>query len=133
MTEALPIALVTAAGLFLVALGAASLLAPARASRFLSGFARSPATHYAELAIRFVVGGAFLLAAQRALWPSAFALFGWVLLGTTGMLLLIPWRWHARFARRAVPSALRFLPLVGVSSLLLGGLVLWAVVHGDAA
>ena len=47
-------------------------------------------------------------------------------------LLLVPWRWHHHFARRAVPQALRFLPLVGTTSILLGGLVLWSVLGGNA-
>jgi hypothetical protein len=121
------------AALFFVALGAASLVAPARASRFLLAFADSPSKHYAELATRFLAGGAFLLAAPYALWPGAFSIFGWILVATTAGLLLIPWRWHHRFARRAVPEALRFLPLVGVATIVLGGLALWAVVHGHAA
>lgn len=133
MIEAIPLAIVAVTGIFLVALGSVSLVAPARASRFLLGFAGSPAKHYTELAIRLLVGGAFLLAAPRTLWPGAFSLFGWVLLATTAGLLLVPWRWHHRFARRAVPEALRFLPLVGASSVVLGGLVLWAVFPGHAA
>ncbi|GGA78912.1 hypothetical protein GCM10011521_16410 [Arenimonas soli] len=133
MTQAVPLAVVALAALFFITLGAASLVAPAGASRFLLGFAGSPGKHYAELAIRFVVGGAFLLAAPYVLWPGAFSVFGWVLVATTAVLLLIPWRWHHRFARHAVPEALRFLPLVGVASVVLGGLVLWAVLRGHAA
>lgn len=130
---AVPLALVAATGVFFLGFGTASLLTPARASRFLLGFAGSPARHYAELAVRLLVGGAFILASPGTLWPSAFSLFGWVLLATTTALLFVPWRWHRRFARRAVPEALRFLPLVGASSVFLGGLVLWSVLHGHAA
>lgn len=133
MIEAMSLALVAVTGLFFVSLGAVSLVAPAHAGRFLLGFAGSPARHYVELAVRLLIGGAFLLAAPLALWPGAFSLFGWVLLATTAGLLLVPWRWHYRFARRTVPEALRFLPLVGISSVALGGLVLWAVLHGHAA
>lgn len=133
MTEALPLAMVAITAVFFVILGAASLVVPARASRFFLAFADSPFKHYAELATRFLVGGAFLLAAPYALWQGAFTLFGWVLVVTTTGLLLIPWRWHHRFARRAVPAALQFLPLVGVASIILGGLILWAVFHGHAA
>lgn len=133
MTEAVPLAVVAVAALYFITLGVASLVVPARASRFLLAFADSPSKHYAELAARFLVGVAFLLAAPNALWPSAFSIFGWMLVATTAGLLLVPWRWHHRFARRAVPEALRFLPLVGAASVVLGGLVLWAVVRGHAA
>jgi len=53
-----------------------------------------------------------------------------VLVVTSAALLLVPWQWHRRFAGRAVPQALRFLPLIGICSLLLGGLVLVAALRG---
>jgi hypothetical protein len=126
-------AIVVAAGVAFIALGSASLVTPSHASRFLLGFAGSPAKHYVELAFRFLVGGAFVLQAPHMLFPRLFGLFGWVLLATTTALLLVPWRWHQRLARRIVPVALRFLPLVGASSMALGGLVLVAVFRGYAA
>jgi hypothetical protein len=131
--EVVSIAVVVAAGLFFLSLGGACLVAPSRASRFLQGFAGSPSKHYTELAVRLLVGGAFVLTAPRLLAPDVFSVFGWILLATTAGLLLVPWRWHHRFARHTVPEALRFLPLLGVSSAVLGGLVLWAVFRGSAA
>lgn len=133
MVETLALSMVVLTGLYFMALGVASLLFPLRASRFLMGFAGSPSLHYLELFIRFVVGGALLLGAPRMLFPGAFRMFGWVLVITTGVLLLIPWRWHRRFAERAVPSATRYLSLVGLSSLALGGLLLTAVLRGTAS
>lgn len=131
MIEVLALTVVASAGLFFVSLGCVSLLAPSHASRFLLGFANSPTKHYAELAVRLLVGGAFVLAAPRARVSGMFSLLGWALLATTAGLLLIPWRWHHRFARRAVPEALRFLPLIGTFSVLLGGVVLWSVFRGN--
>ena len=133
MIRVLALAVVGAAGTFFIALGGVSLLAPPHASRFLLGFADSPSKHYLELGVRFVVGGAFVLAAPKMLFPAAFGFVGWVLIATTVGLLLIPWRWHHRFAQRAVPGALRFLPVVGAASLALGVLVLVAVYRGNAA
>jgi hypothetical protein len=49
---------------------------------------------------------------------------------TMAGLFAVPWRWHRRFAQRAVPQALRYLELAGVASLLFGVLVLAAVVRG---
>lgn len=132
MIDLVALAIVVAASLFLVALGGASLVAPQHASRFLLGFAGSPSKHYAELTLRLLVGGAFVIVAPGASFPGMFSVFGWLLLATTAGLLLIPWRWHHRFAQRAVPGALRFLPLVGASSVALGGLMLVAVFRGDA-
>jgi len=131
MIELAALALVACAGVFFVSLGAASLATPSRVGRFLLGFAGSPRKHYAELAIRLLVGGAFVLVAARMVAPGAFALFGWVLLGTTACLLLIPWHWHHRFASRAVPQALPLLALIGVCSLAIGAFVLWGVFRGN--
>jgi hypothetical protein len=128
--EVVALGAVVAAALFFVSLGGASLMAPARARMFLLAFAGSRSKHYAELALRFIVGGAFVLSAPRLLSPVIFSAFGWVLLGTTAVLLLVPWRWHQRFAQRFVPEALRFLPLIGVCSLILGVLIIFAIVRG---
>ena len=133
MIEVMAFAIVVAAGLFFVALGGMSLVAPSNTSRFLLGFAGSPSKHYAELALRFVVGGAFVFHARQMLFSTVFSIFGWILLVTTAVLLLVPWRWHHRFAQRSVPEALRVLPLVGVSSIALGGLVLVAAFRNIAA
>ncbi|MBM3762334.1 MAG: hypothetical protein FJW36_19050 [Acidobacteria bacterium] len=133
LIEAFSLGVIATCGIFFAVLGISCLVMPDHAGRFLLGFAGSPLKHYAELAIRFLVGGAFLIAAPRALWPEAFRIFGWALVATTAGLLCIPWQWHQRFARQAVPEALRFLPSLGLASLILGGLTLWALVQGPAA
>ena len=122
-------ALVVLAGAYFIGLGGLSLFAPHRASRFLLGFAASPAKHYAEMAARLVVGGALVLQAPRMSFPGAFHLFGWVLVVTTACLLLVPWQWHRRFAERVVPAATRYITLVGMVSLALGVLLLAAVLR----
>ena len=96
----------------------------------LLGFAGSPRAHYTELLIRSVVGGSFVVYAPRMLLPTTFRLFGWVLLVTTGVLLLLPWRWHHRFAQLVVPQAIRYITLIGWCSLALGVLILAAVFWG---
>ena len=51
-----------------------------------------------------------------------------IILGTTAVLLLVPWRWHRRFASKAVPRALPYLRLIALASLVSGAAVLAAVV-----
>ena len=133
LSEAFALAVVVLGGLYLLALGVASLVVPARASRFLLGFAGSQAAHFAELALRFVVGAALVSHAPRMYLSGAFNLFGWVLLVTTACLLFVPWRWHHRFARQAVPRATRHIRLFGLACLAIGGLILAAVARGGAA
>jgi hypothetical protein len=118
---------IAATGLFFLWLAGAALFRPNIAGRFLLGFAASPAKHYLELAIRLTIGAAMVVHAPRSPFPEIVNLFGWVLIATTVGLLFVPWRWHRRFAQEAVPKALRYVSLLGVASLGLGGLLLLTV------
>lgn len=128
----LAMAVVVLAGLYFVALAIVSILAPARADRFLSGFAGSAPAHYSELMIRLAVGGSFLLHSPQMLFPAVFRLFGWTLVVTTAVLFAVPWQWHHRFAQRSVPHVVRHLRLFGVASFALGGFILTSVIRGAA-
>ncbi len=131
------VALIAAAGvvlvgLYLVGLGIAGFVDPARASRFLLGFAGSAPAHYLELVLRLAAGASFLVHAPRMLFPGAFLVFGGLLVVTSLGLGLVPWRWHRRFAERTVPRALGHLPWIAAASIALGGFVLVAIVGGGA-
>ncbi len=117
-------------GCYLLALGLVAWMAPARAERFLGGFAGSARAHYLELSLRLVAGWAVLASAPHMLFPGFFTLFGWVLLLTTAGLFAIPWRLHRRFAEWGVPRAMRHLKLVAVASFALGGLIIACLVAG---
>ncbi|HLM66696.1 MAG TPA: hypothetical protein VK358_04170, partial [Longimicrobium sp.] len=97
---------------------------------FLGGFASSARTHSLELALRLGAGGAMVVYAPGMRFPDTFAFVGWMLVITTAALAAVPWRWHQRFARWAVPQALPHLKLVGAASILLGSLVLASVILG---
>lgn len=133
MIEALALTIVLFTGLYFIALAVVSLFKPAQANRFLLGFAGSALTHYTELFVRFAVGAAFVVHAPRVLLSGAFMLFGSVLLVTTACLLLVPWRWHHRFAQQVVPRATRHITLVGLVSFAIGVSVLAAVIRGSVA
>lgn len=128
MLTALAFAVTLASAAYLVLLGVGALVRPDRAKRFLGGFAMSRRVHFTELAMRILAGAALLVSAPRMRFSPAFALFGWLLVGTSLVLALLPWRLHQRFAAWSVPEAVRYMPLIGASALA-GGLVLfWALV-----
>ena len=131
--ETLALAVVVLAGVYLVVLGVTSLLVPAQVNRFLLGFASRASVHFAELFLRFGVGAALVIHAPRMSLSGTFTLFGWVLLATTAGLLIIPWRWHQRFAQRVVPCFTRYIRPIGVVSLAIGGLIFWSLARGSAA
>ena len=119
--------------IFFLLLGLIALIRPSIAGRFLLGFAGSALKHYVELGVRFVVGGAMLVVAPHSTYSVALTVFGWLLIVTTAVMAIVPWRVHRRFAEASVPKALRFLPMIGVSSLVLGGLLLWSTFTASAA
>jgi hypothetical protein len=128
----LALAVVLLAGSYLAVLGAVAAIAPAKARGFLQSFAGSARAHYIELVVRLGIGWAFVVRAPEMLFANAFSLFGWVLLTTTAVLLVVPWRWHQRFAQQTVPRAMRHLGLVAAASLAGGGIVLTAALRGHA-
>ena len=121
---AVPLVFLT--GAFLLALGAATFVTPQRAAAFLGGFARSARAHYLELLVRMLVGAAFVVGAVETKFATLLHGFGWVVLATTCALLVLPWRWHSRFAAWSVPLAVRRLPLLGGISMVAGGFVMYA-------
>lgn len=116
---------VFAAGSYLLALGISALVRPEVAKRFLGGHATSLRLHIVELALRVLAGTALVLSAPRMAVSPAFRAFGWVLVGTSLVLALVPWRLHQRFAAWAVPQATQHMPLIGIGSLA-GGLAVIA-------
>jgi hypothetical protein len=124
---------VLAAGLYLVGLGVVALLRPDLARRFLARHASSARAHYTELALRLLAGGGFVLSADQLMWPAPFQALGWVLIGTTLVLLAVPWRLHRRFAAWSVPLATRRMDLLAVGSLAGGAVVLYAVLGRGVA
>jgi hypothetical protein len=116
----LALAVIVAAGLFLTGLGAAALVRPDAAGSFLIAFATTPQKHYLELAARFTLGAAFLRTAPGLPLPTVCVIAGWVLVATTAVMLLVPWRTHRAFAERTVPAVLPHLRLLGLASLVIG-------------
>ena len=133
MTEILAAVVVVLSGLYFLGLATASFLAPDHATRFLLGFAVSARAHYTELLLRFVVGFSLVHYATQMHFTRAFSLFGWVLVATTGILFLVPWRWHHRFGPQVVPPVTRHIKLLGAASLVLGSVILYAVSRGGFA
>ena len=126
-------ALVASAGIFLLGLGVVALVRPQSARQFLLGFAASASRHYLELAVRLAIGAALVAASPRMAASQMVAGAGWVLLATTVVMLLVPWQSHRAFAKRTVPRAMHYLPAIGVTSIVGGASILWALAGKGAA
>ncbi len=117
---------------FLLGLAVTIYARPSRAARFLNAFASSAGAHYAEQAVRLVMGGSLVLFSSEMWQPNLFRLFGWIIVATTVGLLCIPWQWHRRFARWVVPPVIRHMKLYGFGVAVLGGFLLYSVCAGSA-
>lgn len=114
-------------GVFLIGLAALIFAKPSQAEAFLRGFASSALTHYTEQGLRLVVGAAILNFAVLMRYPELFRLFGWLIIVSTIGLLLIPWRWHHKFAKLVMPPVFERMRLFAFGSFALGAFVLFSV------
>ena len=121
--------LVVLAAVYLVGLGVASFVAPARTAHFLDAFASSARAHLIEISIRLLVGAALVVAAPRLLFADVFLVFGWVIVVTSIVLLVLPWSWHQRFAKVVVSPLTRRVWLFGLLSFPLGVVMLFAALR----
>lgn len=100
---------------------------PTSAAHFLHRFASTPRAHFTEQVLRLVTGMAIVMHAQAMHYPDLFQLFGCILIITSAALMLLPWRWHQRFAQWVIPRTVRYLRLYALGSFALGALLAWAV------
>ncbi|GAA0857744.1 hypothetical protein [Aliiglaciecola litoralis] len=104
----------------LIGLAVNAILFPNKTILFLSKFASTARLHIVEMIVRLVVGIAFVIAAPEMLFHSLFYLFGLVLIITSVLLLMMPWRWHHQFAVVVLAPLLRRVWVFAVLSLPLG-------------
>lgn len=114
-------------GLFLIGLGGLCVVRRPAAERFLSGFASSAKTHFTEHLIRLVVGIGFVLHSPSMWYPTVFNVFGWILIVSSAVLLVLPWKWHREYARRTVPQVLKLIYLFAVGAFALGIFVMYGL------
>jgi hypothetical protein len=127
ITSLLAAIVVVACGLFLIGLSVVVFANPALAERFFMSFASSARTHYAEQALRLLIG-ASLVVLSPAMWQTnMFRLLGWAIVVSSAGLILIPWRWHHRFGERVLPLIVRHMRLYALGLFGFGALLLYGV------
>ena len=109
--------------------GLAVLIAtkPQLAERFLQSFASSARTHYTEQVLRLTAGGAIVVFAPSMWYTDLFKLFGWLLIVPAVALLLLPWQWHQKFGKRALPLVRKHLKLFALGAFALGIFILYGL------
>ena len=120
-------------GLSLIALLGVAFAKPAIAERFLTAFASSARTHYAEQVFRLLIGAAIVVRSPTMWQPKMFWLVGWAIVVSSAVLLCVPWQWHHRLGERMKPLVVRHLRLYAVGSFAFGALLLYGVFAGGGA
>ena len=115
-------------GLSLITLLIITLLNKKFATTFLSSFASSAKTHYIEQLLRLIAGLGVLTYSDSMLLPDLFGIFGWVLTATSALLVIMPWKWHNKFGKKAMPFVIRNLILYAVSASILGLVIVYCVI-----
>jgi hypothetical protein len=124
---------IVAFGFSLIAFTGVAFAKPATAERFLSAFASSARTHYAEQIIRLLAGAALVVRSPVMWQPRIFWLFGWAIVVSSAVLLCVPWQWHQRLGERfrVLPMLIRHLRLYAVGSFALGAFLLYGIFAGN--
>jgi len=113
--------------LFLLGLGLLSFIRPITAQHFFDLFAASKQAHLTEQAIRLVVGFSLVHYAVMMNYTCLFRVFGWLIVITSLLLIVLPWQWHQQFAQYVIPYVKSHLKLYAVMSLFLAVLLLYAI------
>lgn len=129
IAERLALLGVLLAGAYMVVLGVGALAQPDKTRRFLDGFASTARIHFTEMSLRLLAGIALVVRAPNMQFEAVFRVFGWVLVGTTLVLLFVPWRLHRRFASWSVPLATKHMIPFGLSSVAFGAFLVWALIR----
>ena len=84
--------------LWLIGLGIWAIIKPKAALIGLSKMGSTDLINYTELGLRFFVGLAFIGGASLFKLPQLSMIFGWFLVATSIILMLIPRGWHHAYA-----------------------------------
>lgn len=114
-------------GIFLICLSIICVFFPSKAEKFLSAFASSAKTHFLEMGFRLIVGVGLIFFAAEMRFPTFFSLFGWVMIFTTVILMLMPWRIHQKFSQMSVPPIILHLKLFAFASFLFGVFIFFSL------
>ena len=112
---------------FLLILGALVFIRPAVVNRFIEGFVTSGRRiNILELALRLIASLAFVAVSPKTKLPIAFFWAG-VVLAITAIPIVFLHHFNRSHSAWAIPVIRRFLPLMSISAIALGGLIAWAI------
>jgi hypothetical protein len=90
--------LLVLSGTWLIGVAVFIVVRPRVALTYLGKMASTNLINYTEISFRMISGLAFLQYADLSRYPQLFYICGWFLVITSGILFLIPRKWHAGYA-----------------------------------
>jgi hypothetical protein len=116
-------------GLYLISLLVITILNKKIAVNYFSSFASSARAHYLEQIMRLIVGISMLFFSKSMLYAQFFALFAWIIIITTIVLILIPWTWHHKLGKRVIPMTIQNLEFYALLASIFGVFILYCVIR----
>ena len=92
-------------------------------------FASSRKAHFIEMSFRLLFGVSLVLLSMSMWQPELFRILAWAIIGSSVLLLLLPWQFHQRFGSRVLPVLVRYIRLYALGVLAFGALIVYAVYH----
>jgi len=100
---------------------------PAVAERFLMKFASSARTHFIEQSFRVLLGASLVIYSSAMRQTDIFRLFGWVIVISSVVLMILPWQWHHRFGKKLLPVMIQYMRFYAIAVFALGVVILYAM------
>lgn len=91
---------IVAFGLFFIAAGCLMLVKPVKARALVQKAGSTAFINYAELLLRMIPAAALIIYSKYSLCPGVFTIVGWVMVGTSVILLMVPVSTHHRMSSR---------------------------------
>lgn len=124
--------IIIASAVWLIAVGVLMLINPLKSLHYLRQAGSTLVINYLELSLRLLWGLALVTYAEHSINPTGFDILGSFVVVSSIALMLIPRRWHSRYAvmcaEKLKPVTVR---LIAPFSLLFGSYLLYAVLWAD--
>lgn len=115
--------------LYLISLPFVVLIKKDIALKYFSSFASSQKAHLTEQLFRFVFGIAIFDYSDKMLYSNFYYSFGLIIIITTLILTIVPWKWHHEIGKKAIPLTLKYLNLYSFSAFIFGLFILFCVLQ----
>jgi hypothetical protein len=120
--------LIVLCGGWLIGIGVFIFVRPNSALSCLAKMASTNVINYTEISLRMLAGFAFLQYAEASRFPQGLYVCGWFLVVTSGILFLVPRKWHAAYAvywsQKLSPPIIRICSPVSIGC---GALLMFAI------